>query len=145
MTLKILTREEIAEKSEIRIEIEPIPEWGDDVAVGMRYWSGTERDEFDMELQRRKPGDDDLMDLIGMKAFCLALSICDESGERLYDEAGIDELNDLNSEILQRLFKKAQEMNGIGDKAVEELEKNSNGVQSADSGSDSPASSEDEQ
>lgn len=145
MTLKILTREEIEKKREIKIEVEPVPEWGEDVAVGLRYWSGADRDRFDMELQRRKPNEEAEIDLMGMKAWCLAMSLCDENGVQLYTEEDVDGLNQLDGIVIGRLFKKTQDMNGIGEKVVKDLEGNLTGVQSADNGSDSPDSSEDEQ
>lgn len=139
--LRIITREEIQAQEEIRIELFPVPEWGEDFAIGLQYWSGAYREKFDIELQRRKPDEKDEIDLAGMKAFCLSLSIVDEHGQEQYEETDVEEIGRLNGELINRLFAKVQEMNGIGAKAVEDLEGNLNGESKDDNGSGSPDNS----
>jgi len=111
-----------------------VPEWGGDVVV--RSISAKERADYTnslMELDskgeyRYKPGD--------LNSKLLARCLADEDGNRLFSDDEIDALGQKSAAVLDRLFKVAEEMNGLGDKAVDDAKGNSDAAQSGDSSSD---------
>jgi hypothetical protein len=68
--------------------------------------------------------------------------LVDETGERIFGDKDMDALGQKNGIILDRLYDKAQEVNGLLNGSVEERSKNSESAESEDSISSSPASSE---
>jgi hypothetical protein len=113
-----LTRNEILKANDLDRELVPVPEWGGDVYV--RAMSGAERDKFESSLTINR-GKNSTMNLANIRAKLAAMSICDESGKRLFDEADIQALGQKSAAALQRVFVVAQRLSGIGDDAVQEL------------------------
>lgn len=101
----------------------PVPEWGGDVHC--KTLSGTERDQFEEAYSQNK-----------MKAFrarFLILTLCDESGERLFGDNEVDALGKKSSIVINRLFEKAWDHNAFTNEAVEALGKDSPSDQSGGS------------
>ena len=89
----------------------PVPEWGGDVFV--KTLSGTERDAFEDAYSQNK-----------MKQFrCrfLVLTLCDDKGERFFEDSDVEELGKKSSVVINRLFESAWEHNAFTTKAVEDL------------------------
>ncbi len=89
----------------------PVPEWGGDVFV--KTLSGTERDAFEDAYAENK-----------MKAFrCrfLVLTLCDDKGQRLFEDGDVAELGKKSSVVINRLFESAWKHNAITNEAVESL------------------------
>ena len=89
----------------------PVPEWGGDVCC--KTLSGTERDAFEESYSENK-----------MKAFrCrfLVLTLCDDRGERLFDDSEVDALGKKSSVVINRLFEAAWKHNAFTTEAVEAL------------------------
>ena len=109
-----------------------VPQWDGDVHIAVM--SGTERDTYEHYLLSRMKGDK-LVDSRGLKKKLLSLTLCDESGARLCNENGdADRLFGKSSDVLQRLFEKSQELNGLSEEAVDETAKNLLETTSAGSG-----------
>lgn len=116
--LQMLTREEILAKRELpREEVEA---WGGKVTV--RALTGRERDEFEESLiGDRKTG---VANLSNVRAKLVAKTIVDSAGKRIFSDADIAELGDLDASELQKCFEVAQRLSGLTTKDVEELAKN---------------------
>jgi hypothetical protein len=88
-----------------------VPEWGGDVFV--KTLTGTERDAFEDAYAENK-----------MKAFrCrfLVLTLCDDKGQRLFEDADVAELGKKSSVVINRLFEAAWKHNAFTNEAVESL------------------------
>lgn len=93
----------------------PVPEWGGDVFV--KTLSGLERDAFEESYSEQK-----------MKSFrvrFLVLTLCDDSGERLFADGDVESLGKKSSVVINRLFEKAWGHNAFTTEAVESLGKDS--------------------
>ena len=89
----------------------PVPEWGGDVFV--KTLTGTERDAFEDAYAENK-----------MKAFrCrfLVLTLCDDAGQRLFEDGDVGELGQKSSVVINRLFEAAWKHNAFTNEAVESL------------------------
>jgi hypothetical protein len=89
----------------------PVPEWGGDVFV--KTLTGTERDAFEDAYAENK-----------MKAFrCrfLVLTLCDDKGQRLFEDGDVAELGKKSSVVINRLFESAWKHNAFTNEAVESL------------------------
>lgn len=115
----VLTREAILAADSLPKELVQVPEWGGDVYV--RAMTGAERDSFEASFVG---ADGKVRKLDNIRAKLCALSICDEGGSRLFSDADIIALGKTSASALQRVFKVAQKLSGLGDDAVEELAKN---------------------
>jgi hypothetical protein len=85
--------------------------------------TGTERDAFESTLQVIGEGDKKRADMRNIRARVCALCIVGENGERLFTDAEVDSLGKKSAAALDRVFNVAQEMNGMGEKAVEAAKK----------------------
>ena len=133
----MLTKEEILNVEDLPTREISISEWKNGV-IRMKSLSGKDRDEFETAVQQHSKGNS--IDLRGLKVLLLSLTIVDEKNELMFTKEDLEALNSKSAKILNHLFEVAQEMNGIGEEAVEELRKNSLGGQSVASGSNSPVS-----
>jgi hypothetical protein len=89
----------------------PVPEWGGEVFC--KTLSGTERDAFEEAYSENK-----------MKAFrCrfLVLTLCDDKGQRLFEDADVGELGKKSSVVINRLFESSWKHNAFTNEAVESL------------------------
>jgi hypothetical protein len=107
-----------------------VPEWGGHVWV--RTMTGTERDAFEAALLN---GQNKATNLSNIRARMAVLTVCDDAGDRLFDDADMAALGKKSAAALDRVFAVAQELNHFGDKDVEDLAKNSGAALSGDSGS----------
>jgi serine/threonine protein phosphatase PrpC len=100
-----------------------VPEWGGDVYC--KTLTGTERDHFEDAYSQNK--------MKSFRARFLVLTLCDDSGERLFADNEVDALGKKSSIIINRLFEKAWEHNAFTAEAVDSLGKDSPSDQSGDS------------
>jgi len=89
----------------------PVPEWGGEVLV--KTLSGTERDWFEDGYAQSK--------MKQFRARFLVLTLCDESGERLFADNEVDSLGKKSSIVINRLFEAAWEHNAFTPAAVQTL------------------------
>ena len=133
---KLLSRNEILEAQDLDKEQVAVPEWGGDILI--RGGSADERDAFDISIMEGK-GANRQVNMKRLRVKLLALALVDEAGNRLFSEADLALLAKKNAKVIERLFKVAQRLWGIGKEEVSEfLSGESVGERSADSGTDSP-------
>jgi len=119
---KILTKEDIALVSDIKVEEIEVVEWGG--VIHMKEMNGVSRDAFEKEVTNRTANSSS-MDITGLRPMLLSLVLCDSKGDLLYEgNEGIEILNKKSAKVVGRLFEKAQKMNNIGEAALEQAEKN---------------------
>ena len=121
-----LTRDQILNADDLKYEEIDAPEWGG--VVRLKVMTGIERDDFEQSVFDMK-GKDTKVNLKNFRAKLLVKVIVDEAGKRVFEEADIERLSLKNSKVLDKLFNKAQEINGIGQKEVTELTGNSEASQ----------------
>lgn len=96
-----------------------VPEWGGSVLV--RTLSGRERDEFEASTVKTNKGKRE-ENFDNFRARFVALCVVDETGQRLFtSRAEVVMLGGKSVAALQRVFNKAQEINGMTENDVEEL------------------------
>lgn len=117
--MTLLTKEQILEVQDMQFEDVEVPEW--EGSVRIRVLTGTERDKWEQECINRT-GPNNKVRIGQLKVGLLAACIVDPSTEDLmFSQKDLVALNQKNSAVIQRLFKEAQRINGIGDEAVDEL------------------------
>lgn len=106
-----LDRKSILSANDVRLEKVAVPEWGGDVYL--RVISGTDRDHFEESYADQK-----------MKSFrirFLVLTLCDESGERIFKDDESELLGKKSSVVINRLFEAAWKLNAFTQEAVDAL------------------------
>ena len=119
---KALGRDDILKAVDLDLELVPVPEWGGDVWV--RGMTGSERDAFEagFAFPDRKPGEVGKLDMRDLRAKLCAKSICNEDGKLIFSESDVKALSQKSAAALQRVFKVAQRLSGIGDDDLEDME-----------------------
>ena len=109
-----LSKAAILKANDLPREKVTIPEWGGDVFV--RTMTGVERDAFEVMTggDGNSPGN-----LRNIRARLAVLVMCDENGERLFEEADAAELGKKSGQALDRIFAVAQRLNALADSAVD--------------------------
>ncbi|MBS1170024.1 MAG: hypothetical protein H6R01_942 [Burkholderiaceae bacterium] len=130
---KILSKADIMAANDLKTETVEVPEWGGSVIV--RTMTGLDRDQFEASMIKEDVGGKRQPDLTNMRAKLVALTVVDESGDRVFEPSDIDALARKSCEALDRVYRAAQKINGIGASALDGAEKNSEAAQSGDSGS----------
>lgn len=119
-----------------------IPEW--EGWVRICTLTGAEKDELEVGMvlatTNGKVGETKRIDNI--RARFVAAAVVDEEGRKLYSAGDVEALGKKSARPLSRIFTAVQDMNGISDDDVEEMEKNFGSGQSDSSASGSAATSE---
>lgn len=95
-----------------------VPEWGG--TVRLITLTGTQRDAFEDKSMIQK-GDSRKINLVNFRARLLSLCIVGEDGQRVFSDVEVNLLGQKNAKVLERLFDKAREMNGMTEDDVKEL------------------------
>lgn len=106
----------LAAASAVRTEPLPLPELGGIVYI--KQQTAGEREALERLMKEQ-------VDKNGVRAAAFVTSVCDEAGNLLFDESDIEDVKKLQSKVVVKVFNKANELNGIGDDAVDTAEKNS--------------------
>ena len=114
----MLTKDDILNAADQKIEIVSVPEWGGDVTIAIM--SGFARDRFEGSLLGANGG----TNMANIRAKLVAASIVDGSGELVFSDSDISKLGKKSSIALDRIFSAAQKINKISDVDVDELAKN---------------------
>lgn len=119
MATRIVTKEEMLACKPAVAEV-LVPELGEGAGLCIRTLSGWERSEIERMFLDRKPQEDPG----SFRAAILVRTLVDGAGVRLFDDADGKALMELPAGLLERLFEKACELNGLTKRDVEALEKN---------------------
>jgi hypothetical protein len=115
--MALLSKHDIMTVDDLKVEEVSVPEWGGSVLV--RTLTARERDEFESSTVDKKSGKPNLENF---RAKLVGLCLVDENGKRLFESrADIAMLGNKSVAALQRVFNKAQELNGFSEEDVEEL------------------------
>jgi predicted DNA binding protein len=134
-----LSRDQILAMDDIKTISVTVPEWNNEVVL-IRGLTGAARDEF--EATNRRNGDQNLNNV---RARFLVRCIVNEGGTRIFADQDAAALGKKSSAAIDRLWDVATDLNGSSEKAVEELEGNSETTgteDGSDSSSPSPETSE---
>jgi hypothetical protein len=136
----MLTREQIAEARDFRLEVVEVPAWSG--AVGVRSMTIRDRDEMHIHYMQHSGDLSALVDaaqpllarasslspeiLRDMKVRLLSYCLCDETGALLCnDEAGRDMLRQKSGEVLDQLYDVAMRLNKMSEESFEQEKKGS--------------------
>lgn len=113
-----LNRSQILSAKDLPIEEVAVPEWGGTVFV--RGMNGAERDAFELSvIDQKQKGK---VDLNNIRAKLCALTICDESGERIFSEKDVAALAKKSAAALSRVFMVAQRLSGMTEDDAREIQ-----------------------
>ena len=134
----LLTRNELLVKEvlkKVKVDLE------DDKFVYVRQMTGRERDRFEQSLLKEKKGKGGAIDyersMEDFRAKLAVNTVCDEEGNNILKPEDYPTLSqNMSAAKLEAIINKAQELNKISNEDKENLLKNSEGAQSADSTSD---------
>lgn len=131
---KVLSKEDILQVRDVKIEQVDVPEW--DGHVFVRSITAAERGQIEEAAAKFKEskGKDAFARTFTVKFASLAL--CDEQGKRLFEDKDIALLQQKNAAAIARVAEAAQRLSGFTKEDMEDLEKNSNDAQAVDLPSD---------
>lgn len=127
------SKSDVVQADDLVYEDVPVPEWKR--MVRLISLTGTQRDAFEDKSMIQKNGTQK-MNLVNFRARLLSLCMVDQQNKRLFPDVDVPLLGQKNAAVLERLFEKAREMNGMSDKDVEELTEGFGDDPSEDSTSD---------
>jgi hypothetical protein len=135
-----MTRQEILDSRNYGVKEIDVPDLG---KVNIRKWSGKDRAKF---LQASITVDSGNVDVKYEKIFdnmslVVALSLCDESGKRLFNDDEIDLVGEMNADIIQSIYQEALVLNSLVQESLKDAAKNSSAIQKDDSISGLPENS----
>jgi hypothetical protein len=137
VVVNLLTRKFILDQKELKRVLVEVPEWGGSVWV--REMTGKERDEYEgglMRIHRQGKKTQITPNFTNSKARMASMCVVDENGKQVFSASDVGRLGELSSKALNRIVDVAQELSGITEEDLEDLEKNSSKGPSADSTSD---------
>lgn len=118
-----LTKDQILEANDLKVEEVDVPEWGG--SVNVRTMTGADRDAFEASLFQVQADGSRKPNVANMRPRLAALTIVDDSGNRIFDEEDVQALSRKSAAALEKVCTVAQRLNGIGWKAEDDAAKNS--------------------
>ena len=125
----MLTKDDILAADDLKLEKVSVPEWGGDVFV--RILPGDERAMFENQQQTQNGR----VNMVNIYARYGALVMCDEKGNRIFNDADVGHLGRKSGAALGRVFKVGIRLNAMSEDDVKEMVGNSDAVPSESSGS----------
>lgn len=122
----MLTKEQLVSALQPKFEDVTIAGLADTLRV--KVMDGFTRDKLQKTLQTL--GTADSIYYSALVSAC----VVDENGTPLFSDQDLEELRGFNAEVVRLIGLECQRVNGLGKKAVEEAEKNSEAIQSESSG-----------
>lgn len=119
---KLLTKQAIFGAQDIKTEDVAVPEWGGVVRV--RGLTGIERDNYEQSLIDQR-GKKTRVDMRNARAKLVAMTVVNETGERLFSDDEITILGTKSAAALDRIYDVAAALSGVADEDIEELLGNS--------------------
>lgn len=89
--------------------------------VIVRGMSGFQRDRFEQALIASRKGKGKHAVIENLRARLVAASVVNEDGSRMFTDAEVEQLGQVNALTLTKLFSAAQRVNGLSDEDVDEL------------------------
>ena len=117
----MLTKDSIFKADDLPREEVAIPEWNGSVWV--RTLTGRERDQFESSCVTNK-GKSRSVNMDNIRARLCVLTVCNEKGDRLFDQRDVEKLGNKSSRCLDLIFSVAQKLNGLSSDDVDDLAKN---------------------
>jgi hypothetical protein len=115
-----LGRDQFREKKPRRTAVVDIPELGGQVIV--QAMTARERGEYEAQFITAKG---EIRKLASRTRELLAIASCvDSEGVKIFTNADLEWLGDVDAKILERITKAAQELSDISDKDLDDLAKN---------------------
>ena len=127
-----LTKDQILNANDLQKKKVNVPEWGGDLYV--YEFDGSDRDKLEAFIASKKV--DSQYSTEKYRSKVLSLSLKDDSGNFLFSDGDLEDLNKKSSQVINRLFDIAQELNGLGEESVEAASGKSGTGQNAGSGTD---------
>lgn len=118
--MAILTKAQILSAHDLKTETVAVPQWGGEVIV--QELTGGERDAFEQLISEKKQGNGSI-DFKGIRATLVALSVVDESGQKIFTKDDIDELDGKSAKALDAIFEVSQKLSGMSKEAIEDAKK----------------------
>lgn len=119
-----LTRDQILQASDLKIETVDVPEWGG--KVGVRSITAIERSQLEsliVEVDGR--GRTKKLRMEELRARLLCLAVVDEKGNRLFmHETDVAKVGAKSAQAVERVFDVARRLAGMSEDDVEALAKN---------------------
>ncbi|MGW6257619.1 hypothetical protein [Streptomyces sp. NPDC055085] len=117
--MAILNQAAILGASDVKTQEVPVPEWCGEVLI--RALTGEQRDKFEASCVQIGKGGVKKMNLAGMRARLVAMSIVNEAGEPIFVPADVPALSKKSASALDRVFQACQKLSGLSPEDVEEL------------------------
>ena len=142
MERKFLSREETLSADDLETRDLYIPEWGGWLQIRTLTAAAKDELEIGMVLATTNGKTGETRQLDNIRARFVAAAVVDGEGRKLYSDSDVEALGKKSAPALSRIFTAVQDMNGISEQDVEEMEKNFGRGRSDSSASDSAATSE---
>jgi len=120
-SVDLLSKEAIFESQDMPSVDVRVPEWGGRVRV--KSLTAEERDAFE-EANYRDRGPDGKANLANLRARLCVRCMIDNGGNPMFDIADIPALGRKSAKALDRVFRAAQDLNGLGPEDIDEMVKN---------------------
>jgi len=117
----VLSKEAILSAQDLTYEEVEIPEWKGKVRV--KSLSGSERDEYESSLVENR-GKDVKVNMQNARSKLVCLCLVDENNNRLFSNKDIESLGAKSASALDRIFKVAQRLSGLGEDDIKALTEN---------------------
>ena len=114
----MLSKKDIEDVQDLKTETLHVPEWGGDVMI--RELSGHARSEYEKQITNK----DGSQNLTNWRAKMVMLSLVDEKGRQMFNEAEVMKLGKKSANALDRIVNAALALNEMAAESVEELAKN---------------------
>jgi hypothetical protein len=109
----LLTRDVILGAPELMPVRVDVPEMGEGAFVYVRGLTGLERDQWEAQTLLKESGTG-AERWVGRRAALVVRGVVDEQGNRIFTDADADRLNQKCSGLVDRLYRKIEELSGLG-------------------------------
>ncbi|KKN42011.1 hypothetical protein LCGC14_0717710 [marine sediment metagenome] len=123
-------REQILQTKDLPSVKVDVPGW--DLPVWVRTMTGEERDAFESQIVAIK-GKKRIVNTRNFRARLVVLTVVDEEGNRVFKDEDIEVVGRKSSKSLDAIVDAARELNGMGDKDIEEMVGNADTTLDGDS------------
>lgn len=111
----MLNKDDILNADDLNTDVIEVPEWGGEVTI--QALTGATREQFELLYADEEKANDP-----NIRASLAMLSIVDDAGQLMFEQADVIRLGKKSFKALDRVFRAAQKLNGLG--GIEEDEKN---------------------